>query len=73
MTDWAKAYIQNTERIIQNYDLMSTDQQVLYIARNSGKLKISIQGYGGKKYWYYLGDLCLAEGEKKQKYVLKHL
>ena len=70
MTRWSEQYMRATQLLIQNYDIMATDQQVLYILYNSGHPKVGIQTYHNtdNKYnsWFYLGYLCKEQGDKKK-------
>ena len=69
MVKLSKQYMRATETLIEKYDLMSTDQQVLYIMANWGNLTVNIQTYHNPNLeqsdWFYLGYLCKDQGYKR--------
>ncbi|KAK2146350.1 hypothetical protein LSH36_615g01061 [Paralvinella palmiformis] len=61
----AKQYMRATEMMIRQYEVMSTDQQVLYVLGNSGQMDVGIQTYRSGGDWFYLGYMCAGEGKKR--------
>ncbi|KAK2155554.1 hypothetical protein LSH36_237g04070 [Paralvinella palmiformis] len=62
---WAETYMRATEMMIRQYELISTDQQVLYVLGNSGQMDVRIQTYRIRGNWFYLGYMCAGEGKKR--------